>query len=65
MLDKSKIRELLLDAAQRGAEYCENIASRNVAPTADALQASSYMSTQIFYPGPTSGIARDVRCGRY
>ena len=53
MPDKSKIRQLLLDAAQRGAEYRENIVTRSVAPTADALAALE----QFNEPMPDDGCA--------
>jgi glutamate/tyrosine decarboxylase-like PLP-dependent enzyme len=39
MPDKTNIGQLLLDAAQRGVNYRENVAERDVAPSADALVA--------------------------
>ena len=51
MPDKSKIRSLLLDAAERGAAYRESLDDRPVAPSSDAVDAV----TTFVEPMPTDG----------
>ena len=57
MADRSAIRTLLLDAAERGIRYRESLENRPVAPTAEAVAALDLLR----HPLPESGIdAADV-----
>ena len=51
MPDKSKLRSLLLDAAERGAAYRESLGDRPVAPSPDAVDAV----TNFVEPIPSEG----------
>ena len=51
MSDNSKLRSLLIDAAERGIAYREAGSKRGVAPTSDAIDAA----TRFLEPMPTEG----------
>ena len=56
MTDKSKLRSLLLDAAERGAAYRESLGDRPVAPSPDAVDAV----TGFVEPLPSEGAADEA-----